>query len=432
MIMQNIMLLQKNILKLNMSLLILILLTFAVVRVSAKSLPDVLTSNSHKTSWKAKDSTENTNGEIKLNGKQYTGTVVPLVIETMSSGTDAYFYGTIERVARIGSIIKPQIIDIEGNVVEEGTIVMQQGTKYWKDIVQGNKALLAASEQKLKTATENFERYKKLSSDGAQSVQSYEAYQEKYFDSIGECERNKGTLVFNQRMLDTRTQIAPFEGIVSKVLYIMGRASGNPQTIELTQLNPIGIKVKMTREEANKINSNTPVTLFQTRTKIKQGVFYGHSILCDDGIIFITENYPEILTNNLIDNSMPEVSDCYSIDFFNIDNTSDKTLGVPENALVEDTEGYYVLKAKDRKFLNAGKGLDPSFCVEKIYIIPGDLRRLHAGFTYIRSLKNSASLREGDVVLVDHPKRLKNGDCVNFSPARYVFMPNETAKVVIE
>ena len=193
--------------------------------------------------------------------KQYIGEVVPIVVETMSSGANGYFYGSVEIVARLGSIIRPEITDMDGNIVEKGTVVMQQGTRYWKAIVEGNKASLIASKENLKTATLNFERYKELSVDGAESVQLYQAYQKKYFDAIGQVKMDEGALAFNQRMLDTRTQIAPFEGIVTKVLYIMGRASGNPQTVELTQLNPIGIKVQMTREEANKINSNTPVTV---------------------------------------------------------------------------------------------------------------------------------------------------------------------------
>ena len=365
-------------------------------------------------------------------GKKYIGTVVPIVVETMSSGTDAYFYGTVEKVALVGSIIKPQITDMEGNVVEEGTVVMQQGTKYWKAIVEGNKASLAASEQNLRTATQNYERYKKLSPIGATSAQEFEEYQKKYYDALGECEQSKGTLAFNLRMLDTRTQFAPFEGIVTKVLYIMGRASGNPQTVELTQLNPIGIKVKMSREEANKINSNTPVTVFQANSDVEQGVFNGRSILCEEGIIFITENYPETLNNNnLKNNSVSEVRDCYSVDYFYINNTVDKTLGVPVKALKEDNGDYYVWKAKNRKFLDPGKGLDPVFKAEKIHVVPGNLQRLHAGFTYVRSLKDPSSLKEGDVVLTANPKDLINGDSVDFLPERYVLMPNETVKVII-
>jgi len=416
--------------KKTISLFLLFFFLFAVA--SASSRININAAHSikllPKKSSEADKKIKKSDGMQVLKGKQYTGIITPIVVETISSGTDAYFYGTVERVARVGSIIKPQITDMEGNVVIEGTIVMQQGTKYWKEIVEGNKESLVASKQNLKTATENIERYKKLSKDGARSVQSFQAYQKKYFDAIGEYERNKGRLLFNQRMLETRTQVAPFEGIVTKVLFIMGRASGNPQTVELTQLNPIGIKIKMPREEASKINSNTPITLFSTNKKHKQGVFNGHSILCDDGVILITENYPQMVSEN---NSLPEVRDCYSVDNFYINNITDKTLGIPENALIEAEGKYYVLKAKDRTFLDPGKGLNPTFNIEKVDVIPGDLTRLHAGFTYIRSLKDPGSLKEGDLVLTDRPKGLKNGDKVNFLPERYVLMPNESVIVII-
>ncbi len=382
---------------------------------------------SNSDSWSNKISEQHGRVKDSLSKQNtYTGTVVPIVVETMSSGTDAYFYGTVESVARVGAIITPQITDMDGNVVEQGTIVMQEGTKYWKAQVEGSKALLAASEQDLKTATENYNRYKELSTDGAESLQKYQEYQMKYFDALGECEKNKGTLQFNQRMLETRTQLAPFEGIVTKVLYIMGRASGNPQTVELTQLNPIGIKIKMSREEANKINASTPVTVYQLNSDHKQGVLYGYSFLCDDGIILATENHPETLNKNI-----PEVRDCYSVDTFHIDDITDKALGVPENSLVEGDNGYYVMKAKNRRFLIPDKGLNPTFKVEKISVVPGNLRRLHGGFTYIRILKDPGSLKEGDVLLTNPSKSLQSGNYVDFLPERYVFMPNEAVKVIM-
>ena len=103
----------------------------------------------------------------------------------------------------------------------------------------------------------------------------------------------------------------------------------------------------------------------------------------------------------------------------------------PESALIKDGKRYYVMKAQNRKFLEPGKGLDPTFKVEKIEVVPGNLRRLQAGFTYVRLLKDSGSLEKEDVILTDHPKGLKNGDYVNFLPARYIFMPNELVKVNI-
>ncbi len=360
--------------------------------------------------------------------KVYEGKVIPLVVETISSGSDAYFYGTVERVARLGLIVKPSITDMDGNIVEKGTVVLQQGTKYWRDIVVGSKADVAAAEQNLKTATENYERYKKLSPIGAASIQEFEQYEKEYYNALGEYKQNIATLKFNQRVLDTRTQYAPFEGIVSKVLYITGRAAGNPQTVELTQLNPIGIKVLMPREQANHIGSNTPVTIYSLNSDKKFGVFNGSSILVDDGIIFVTENFPSGFD---IDTKTVASGDCFSVVNFYIDYSFDRSLSVPLAALCSDGKEHYVWKAKEEKFLEPGVGLNSFLEFEKEKVVPGDLERSYAGFGIIKILKDSGGLELNDIVLIKIPEGLKDGERVRFVPERYIFMPNERVKVII-
>ena len=358
----------------------------------------------------------------------YEGKVVSLVVETISSGSDAYFYGTVERVARLGLIVQPPIVDMEGNVVEKGTVVMQQGTRYWKDIVIGNKADIVAAKQNLKTATENYERYKRLSPIGATSIQEFQQCEKAYYNALGEYEKSLATLKFNQRVLDTRTQYAPFEGIVSKVLYIMGRAAGNPQTVEVTQLNPIGIKVLMPREQANNINSNTPVTVYCPSTGKEFGVFNGSSVLVEDGIVFVTENFP--LGFDINDKTVV-AGDCFSAVNFYIGRSYDKSLGVPLKSLYSDGKDYYVWKAENGRFLEPGAGIDSLLKFRKEKVVPGDFERLYAGFGSIRILKDSGDLELNDIVLTRVPKGLEEGQEVRFIPERYVFMPNEVVKVVI-
>jgi len=94
--------------------------------------------------------------------KTYDGTVVPLIKSTINAGTDYGFNGILERVARIGSLLKPQITDTEGNVIEKGTLVLTLNPKYWSAKVQAAKSQISASKAELLTAEEDYKRYKYL------------------------------------------------------------------------------------------------------------------------------------------------------------------------------------------------------------------------------------------------------------------------------
>ena len=45
-----------------------------------------------------------------LSAKEYTGMVTPLIKSKINSGTDADFNGVIMHVARVGEIVKPEIV----------------------------------------------------------------------------------------------------------------------------------------------------------------------------------------------------------------------------------------------------------------------------------------------------------------------------------
>jgi len=365
-------------------------------------------------------------------GKVFTGIAVPLVVENISSGSDASYYGTVRYIANKGDLIQPRITDLSGKTVSPGTIVMKQGTKYWKAILDADIANIATSKQDLLTATENLKRYKELAPSGAESIQNYQQFQNAYYKYFGAYIQTQGNFLLDAEVLDSRTQYAPFEGYVSDVMYTIGRASGNPQTVEITQLNPIGIKVEMDRKGASKITPATPITIYIPETGTKQGVYNGFSILCDEGIIFITENYPKKLTASAMKSVKYEVKSCFPVDYFYINFSTNKELSVPRNAILKDSKGYFVWKAQNRKYLVPGESLNPVFQVEKAYITPGNLQRLFAGRVHFRILTKSGNLAFGDVVLTDTPKDLKNNDTVAFMPRKYIIMPGDGVKVEID
>ena len=366
-----------------------------------------------------------------LFSKTYTGTAYPLAVQTIASGSDSSYYGTIKYVAEKGEIITPKITDLQGKVVDPGTIIMQQGTKYWKAIVDSDKASVMTAIQDVRTATQNLQRYKELAPTGAESVEAFQNYQNDYYKYLGAFLSDKGTLSLDEEVLDTRTSYAPFEGYVSNILYPVGYAANNPKTIEITQLNPIGIKVKMPRNEAKKITPATPVTISIPGTETRQGVINGASMLTDDGIMFITENYPKQLPEKLTKNVKFYIKDCYPVEYLYLNPETNNTLCLPKSSIQKDSKGYFVWKASGRKFLSAGKPFNPIFQVKKTYFTPGKLMRLFSGRIYYQSIAQCKDLEFGDAVIYNPPKEIQDGDLAAIPLKRYIIMPNDTLKIEI-
>ena len=358
--------------------------------------------------------------------KIYSGKVVPLVKNKIPAGSDADYWGYLKFVAKWGAIIKPQITDMNGKVVKKGTVLTQMTRKYWVGKVNVAKGMLLAAEQSLKTAQENFARYRKLFPSGAVPVKEYQDMRAIYYEALGTFEAAKADLRESEIVLEDCTQFAPFEGIVDKVYYTSGTLSPNPDVIEISQLNPIGIKVEMDLIEASKIGTNTPISIFLPGNETPLGIYNGYFMLYDNGIILSTKNKPK--RNN--DKNLPEFRECAPIIRFFINRKSD-AIGVPIESLQKDDKGYYVWKAKDRKTMQAGKGLNPIFQIEKVYIVLGKLKRLYYGVCNMRVIKEPGSLQLHDIVLISPPKNLKDGMTVSFPPERYKLMPGDNVKVVI-
>ncbi|MCP4181303.1 MAG: hypothetical protein GY756_26365 [bacterium] len=368
--------------------------------------------------------------------KKYIGTVVTLQTNTIASGTDYSYYGTVERVARLGKIIQPQVTDLDGKIIKQGTVLIKLKEDYWRDRVLAAKSAVNSAKADLLTNKENLERYRRLTSSVSKvaSIQEFQSARANYYDSLNTLDTNVTTLLETQIALDYCIQVAPFEGIVDEVMYASGQATANPATIKISQLNPIGIKVEMPRKEANKIKINTPVKIINKLTNTTQGVFYGYSILCKDGIIFRTSNHLRDYDNNTpqSDQNIPRVRNCMTVMKFFGNDLNSKTLAVAEGSLNKDNKGYFVWRAVNQKSLQAEKGINHLFKVEKVYISPSNIQRPMDGFTTCRLLSDNGKLKLHDLILTDLPTSpLKDGDTVSFNQERYDLMPDDSVEVII-
>lgn len=359
---------------------------------------------------------------------EYTGTVTPVKVIQHGAGNNAYFYGSLDYVARIGEIALPSITDAEGNVVKQGTNLFSLHMAYWKEQRNGAQAQMDAAGIMVKEAKKNLERYQALVKPGAASEEVYEGYIATYANALSNFRNYQGAVIqYNEFLNQAKAFVSPFEGIVTQVMYSHGVTAENENTIEITQLNPIGISVIMPRAEARKIGMNKPVKIFPLGSDTPQGILYGRTLISDTGITFQTRNTPALSKE---DADLRIHRNCFPI--FNFSSTAtDSKLAVPQSAIVKDSVGTFVWLADNSQTMIPGKGVNNRYKIEKVYIKLTGLNRLVSGFSKIEELSNPGKLQIHDLVLNNPPADLKDGETICFPQERYVLMPGDQVRVVI-
>jgi hypothetical protein len=360
-----------------------------------------------------------------------SGKVVPLIKSTINSGTDGDFNGVIKYVAKVGDILKPAITDMDGKIVEAGSSVLILDPKYWKDSVFFNTEGVQIAKDNFANAQTNLDRKKKLIKGHEISEKDYQNYLNTYSIIKNTFHQAQYSLAQSQQFLKGCFLTAPFECIVDEVLLPAGMAAGQPPTIVISQLNPIGIKIKMSRETANSITQETIVKIYSMRQNTPVGIIRGSKILKDDGIILQVYNTPEYGDQITIDGkTIPVIKHIGIVDQF-IANNSNGLLGVPEKSIFSDNKGKYVWKGKGIKHMQSGNGIKSIFQIEKIYIKIANMKKTIAGNTNVIALQQNDRLQVFDVVLTETKPNLQDGSQIYFVQERYQFMPGDTVKVVI-
>ncbi|HBM15623.1 MAG TPA: hypothetical protein DD381_04665 [Lentisphaeria bacterium] len=363
--------------------------------------------------------------------QELTGTVTSLDVTTHGANYDAAMEGQLGYVARLGSIGKPYITHWDNDdIVVQGIPLFQYNLEYWNSMVKGYEALTLASELQMYEAKANFLRYDKLAEQKAESELTREGYLNAYVSALNLYESNKAMIQNKYENVREATFRAPFEGIMTGVFQSTGIAAGG-NVIEFTQLNPIGITIKMDRAQARKL-SNKPVTIYPNSIKDAQGILYGRTLLTDDGVMFVTDNCP--VSN--YDNPDPDPNAIVLREFslvnpFEIGNMN--TLGIRKDSICKDDKGSFVWAAVGQSdMINPDAHSSLTFPVKKVYITPGKLERRNSGFGDIQQIEANKNLKVGDVLLAGAiPGGLKEGDKVYMARSQYVLMPGEQVKVVI-
>jgi len=362
--------------------------------------------------------------------REFIGTIVPLTVSLLPFGFNDEYRGEIYYTPEVGTIFDGPRFDLKGNIIKQGDPIIKIYTSYRESRVEKCRAAYDTAKTKLNFALAEYERKSKLVERKSVSVKDFQQAESDYNAAKDAVASAECDLRLANELLKMCTYYAQFDGIVSQVIMSDGYCAGEPKVIELTQLQPIGVNIKMDRTLANQITVETPVTVYPDPSISKDpiGALHGFQILVSDGITLYLANNPHQI--KIIENrkEIPNVHNIYSIFAFDYNSS---VCGVNIKALKKDNKGYYVWKGVGQKNFEPGKGLKRVFPIEKVYVVIDDLVDQMSPSDKFVKLKNPGSLQIGNICIGDVPKGVKNGDKVCFVIPRFVLMPGDIVKVKI-
>lgn len=362
--------------------------------------------------------------------REFTGTVTPLTVNLLPYGYNDEYRGTIYYTLEVGTIFQGPTKDLQGNVIKQGDPLIKIYPQYREARVRKSEAALEEAKANLFLKQADYERYSKLQKSKSVSEQVYQQAVCDYATAKAALASAECDLALSKEMLGVCAYYAQFDGIVTNVLMAAGYCAGEPKVIEVTQLYPIGISIKMDRQLANQIFSTTPITVYPDPSISKDpiGIINGYNILTQNGVTFYSANMP--LKANITEDgkTIPNVYKINNILPYEYD-PSIRSINI--NALKKDDKGYFLWKGVGQKNLQPGKGLSKVFPINKVYIVPDNLIEQISPSDRFVKLKDSGSFTCGDIVVSDPPEGAKDGDKVCFVQYRYILMPGDVVKVKI-
>ena len=369
----------------------------------------------------------------------YDGMATPISTITITMGFNDMNRGVVTYTPMPGTFFNGPILDVNGKIVVQGDLLIVMEKEYRKAEVENAEAAYTKNEAILTNKKEVYLRNKVLQKKGVVSLQSFQKSYSDYLQAVAQLKADYATLLLKKKILSFCDYYAKFDGIVNKVMFSAGYTGGERPIMEVSQLFPMGINIKMARSLASKIDVDTPITVYPLNSKKQIGAIHGASRLLNDGIQIVVNNFP---INNLYEKvngkKLPIIHNVETVIPFNFldQSKSHGSLAIDINCIMKEGTRSYVLKAVGQKNEQPGKGIESVILLHKCYIIPGKLiNRITPSVNYIQ-LQDSGSLELNDLILrTDDIKKynLKADDSVYYyyQKERYLFMPGDPVKVLI-
>ncbi|HJO96004.1 MAG TPA: hypothetical protein QF753_21610 [Victivallales bacterium] len=341
-------------------------------------------------------------------------------------------YAQIESVARPGKFVKKRVYNSNGEIVQEGSIIAKANSTYYKREQKILLSKLESAKALMINKHKNYVRYQKLLNNKAVSQKIFENAEIVYVNSKNKYYALKNKYEASEKFIKNFNLYAPYDGFITEV-YVNPKEwieVKKTSIVKLTRMTPIFIDVKLPRVLAREIIFNEMgVEVFPQLYDNPVGIFNNRSILIPDGIRLAVDNY---MINNRSEfqgkKTIKQIS--YAIRF-NLELENSLPLSVPKSTIKKDVKGFYVWRAKGQRVMQPDKPLNQELQVEKVYIMPVDEIKIMAFDSELVKLSNPGTLHEYDVLLVDTPLDLKDGDFVSRISKRFLFHPGDIVTISI-
>ena len=234
--------------------------------------------------------------------------------------------------------------------------------------------------------------------------------------------------------LENTILYAPFTGEISEVyIKVGGYANAGRSVAELVMMDPIQIEVTVSAATARRITIHDPVNVFVTgRDEPMHGKVYRKSTLADAAtrtftITVMLRNEQRVVDEGVDSGvlTLPRIEMLFPVT--REDPLVDGPVFVEERrGLHRDEQGHFIWIADGVSFLD---GLDSSFVVRKVRVVPGERRINYQGIYLLRELADSGGARFLDATVFGVPEGVQDGDRVAVVHKSWVLRPGDLVQV---
>jgi len=372
--------------------------------------------------------------------------------ETSNTNTDMQvFEGTVRRAKTVklaferkGKItylhapnipLRADVFDKNSNLIRPGDIVAKHDTTMAENNLEIAKAKVKSAGATLKDAKNEYERSFQLKQKNAVSDKNFETARKNLDNAEAEFQNANAALENAKYDLESCSLRAPFCGIIEEYYYSVGTWVDNGKdVVQMSLLSPICIRVPLPQDVSRKIGITDSIKVFPgDGSQPASPWFDDFSIKTDYIDLYVSNKLVPAKKLTPEQEKLPYVTE---VSFASKLHDYDRgelppEIWVPENAIQKEGEAYYVWRAKGHKICDLKKPIALQFEAERIKVEPENIYR-HLGIYNLQALKNAGDLHVFDVILLDAPPGLKNGETVLLKQMRWQFRPDEKVKVQVK
>ena len=354
--------------------------------------------------------------------------------------------GTLAYAASPGDIVYSQIKNEKGEVVRPGTPIIILDKTLPKLAVETAQINLQMAKRTLQNKKNEYERYFKLNLKQKNIIPQRKIEQAKadYDTKLLKVKNFEFELKKAEVNLAKCTVYPEFTGQVDEVYYAPGTALDKfKDIVKVTMMSPMSIELTLPLGLINNLGIESNILVFNVGCNTPVQALLCKNPINPSDVNLLVNN--ELVTSTGLTLEQKNLSvvhrvlfaiNAYTVkqSFIPGKSIASTPVAVPVNSIKKDTKGHYVWRAVDQRVFG-NKQMKTQFHVEKVYVTLGDIIR---HFSFIKgygnnysSIKETDKILAGDLLVVDAPEGLKDGEEVVHQQLHWRFTVNEKVKITI-